>query len=155
MKKLAIRLTALVALLSIAAISAAYFLVRASLPQVDGEVLTDGVSAAVTIERDAAGIPTITANNRHDLAYATGYVHGQDRFFQMDLTRRNAAGELAELFGEAALPLDRRHRFHRFRARAQRIIHLYEEAGIPRQRILIKIASTWEGIRAAEQVAAG
>ena len=122
MKKLAIRLTALVALLSIAAIGAAYFLVRASLPQVDGEVLTDGVSAAVTIERDAAGIPTITANNRHDLAYATGYVHGQDRFFQMDLTRRNAAGELAELFGAAALPVDKRHRFHRFRARAQRIV---------------------------------
>jgi penicillin amidase len=122
MKKLAIRLIALVALLSVAAVGAAYFLVRSSLPQVDGEILTDGVSAAVTIERDAAGIPTITAENRIDLAYATGYVHGQDRFFQMDLTRRNAAGELAELFGAAALPVDKRHRFHRFRARAERII---------------------------------
>jgi len=95
---------------------------RMSLPRIDGELAVDGIAADITIERDAAGIPVITAENRVDLAYGTGFVHGQDRFFQMDLTRRNSAGELAELFGEVALPVDRRHRLHRFRARAVAII---------------------------------
>ncbi len=55
------------------------------------------------ITRDARGVPTIEALNRTDLAYATGFVHAQDRFFQMDLSRRLAAGELAELFGPVAV----------------------------------------------------
>lgn len=100
----------------------AFQTLRASLPQLEGEILSDGLSADVSIERDAAGIPVIRAGNRLDLAYATGFVHAQDRFFQMDLTRRNAAGELAQLFGQAAVEVDRRHRFHRFRARAAEVI---------------------------------
>jgi penicillin amidase len=63
-------------------------------------------------------VPTITATNRADLAFATGFVHGQDRYFQMDLTRRQAAGELSELFGKVAVDLDKRMRVHRFRSRA-------------------------------------
>ncbi|MDH3550447.1 MAG: penicillin acylase family protein, partial [Gammaproteobacteria bacterium] len=55
---------------------------RASLPQLDGEVSVAGLSSPVSVERDADGIPVITASNRMDLAFATGYVHGQDRFFQ-------------------------------------------------------------------------
>src|SRR5579862_3893451 len=81
-------------------------LLRQSLPQLDGEIGHMGVVTAVTIDRDARGIPTIEAANRVDLAYGTGFVHGQDRFFQMDLLRRLAAGELAEVFGEAALEQD-------------------------------------------------
>jgi penicillin amidase len=122
MKRLITRFAAVAAVLAVIGAAVFYAAVRMSLPQLDGEVITDGVSAAVTIERDAGGIPTITASNRVDLAYATGYVHGQDRFFQMDLTRRNAAGELSELFGPAALDVDRRHRFHRFRHRANAVI---------------------------------
>ena len=61
------------------------------------------LAAEATIERDARGIPVITAASRTDLAYATGYAHAQDRFFQMDLSRRLAAGELSELFGAVAL----------------------------------------------------
>ena len=98
-----------------------YLILLGSLPQLDGHLQVDHVRADVLIERDAAGIPAITASNRNDLAYATGFVHGQDRFFQMDLSRRRAAGELAELFGAAALPLDRRNRLHRFRNRARAI----------------------------------
>ena len=105
----------------------AYSMVRKSLPKIDGEVVTARVSADVTIERDAAGIPAITAENRLDLAYGTGYVHGQDRFFQMDLTRRNAAGELAELFGAVALDHDRHNRFHRFRSRASAVVERFTE----------------------------
>jgi penicillin amidase len=95
---------------------------RASLPQLDGELMAPGLGDPVTIERDNAGIPTITARSRVDLAYATGFAHGQDRFFQMDLIRRQAAGELSELFGEIAIDVDRRYRFHRFRERARAVL---------------------------------
>jgi penicillin amidase len=104
-----------------------------SLPLLDGELVVDGLSAPVTIARDASGIPVITASNREDLAFATGYTHGKDRFFQMDLTRRNSAGELSELFGPVALDVDRRHRFHRFRARANAVL----ETLSPSQRAIL------------------
>jgi penicillin amidase len=95
---------------------------RASLPKLDGDVPAHHLTATVTVERDASGIPTITASSRADLAYGTGFVHGQDRFFQMDLIRRQGAGQLSELFGEAALDTDRFYRFHRFRSRAQTVL---------------------------------
>src|SRR4051794_22452109 len=70
-----------------------------SLPRTGGTLAVEGLSAPVTIERDGLGIPTLRADNRRDLAYACGFVHGQDRFFQMDLLRRHPAGELAALLG--------------------------------------------------------
>ncbi len=97
--------------------------VAGSLPQLDGEVLVVGLNMPVTVERDSLGIPTLRANNRLDLAFATGFVHAQDRFFQMDLLRRNSAGELAELVGSAVLDADRRVRVHRFRDVARRMLH--------------------------------
>ena len=81
-----------------------------------------GISRDIRIERDAAGIPTVTAHSRADLAYGTGFVHGQDRFFQMDLTRRRAAGELSEIVGPSTIEVDKRSRFHRFRSRARRVM---------------------------------
>jgi penicillin amidase len=116
-----ILLLLLAALLALAVLGAWLFL-RASLAQLDGKRSAPQLSAAVTVERDANGVPTISGANRLDLAYATGFVHGQERFFQMDLLRRSAAGELAELFGPKALPLDRAHRLHRFRARAAEVL---------------------------------
>jgi len=98
--------------------AAGWLMLRASLPVLDGRVRGNGLSATVTVDRDALGVPTISAVDRSDLAYATGFLHAQDRFFQMDLLRRAAAGELSELLGPAALDLDRRHRLHRFRNRA-------------------------------------
>src|SRR5687768_9443920 len=68
---------------------------RASLPQLDGTHQRAGLDATVTVTRDALGIPTIQGASRRDVARATGFVHAQDRFFQMDLTRRRPAGELA------------------------------------------------------------
>ncbi|OIJ44081.1 penicillin acylase family protein [Massilia timonae] len=108
---------ALLALVLLALLAAWLFL-RASLAQLDGEHRVAGLVGQVKVERDAAGVPLISGASRLDVAYATGFVHGQERFFQMDLLRRTAAGELAELFGAAALPTDRTHRLHRFRARA-------------------------------------
>ena len=97
----------------------AWLFLRASLPQLDGERQGAGLSADVRIERDATGVPLITGATRLDVAYATGFVHAQERFFQMDLLRRTASGELAELFGPRAVPLDRANRLHRFASRAQ------------------------------------
>jgi len=64
----------------------------------------------VTVTRDERGIPYIEANNDEDLYFAQGYVAASDRLWQMDLFRRNARGELAEIFGSAALEEDKRHR---------------------------------------------
>ena len=89
-----------------------------SLPTLDGTLDVTGLERPVEVERDALGIPTIRGENRKDIAYATGFVHAQDRFFQMDLLRRRAAGELSELFGQVTLPADREARVHRFLDRA-------------------------------------
>jgi penicillin amidase len=101
------------------ALAIGWRLLAGSRPQATGTVTSKGLSAPVSVVRDAGGIPTITAQNRRDLAWALGYVHGQERFFQMDLQRRAAAGELAALVGPKALPVDRKHRVHRFRALAE------------------------------------
>ena len=82
------------------AIGLAWWAMRQSLPQIEGTANAPGLGSEATIERDARGIPVIIAATRADLAYALGYAHAQDRFFQMDLSRRLAAGELSELFGE-------------------------------------------------------
>lgn len=94
-----------------------------SLAILDGEIALDGLAAPVTVERDHQGVPTIRAESRADVSRALGFLHGQDRFFQMDLIRRRAAGELSELVGKAALGLDRRVRLHRFRTRAQEYVN--------------------------------
>jgi penicillin amidase len=93
-----------------------------SLPETAGELPVAGLSAPVTIERDAQGIPTLRGADRRDVAFATGFVHAQDRFFQMDLLRRRSAGELAELLGPAALPNDEAMRRHLFRVLARRVL---------------------------------
>src|SRR5689334_24459153 len=79
-----------------------------------------GLAAPVRVDRDRLGIPSIHGSTREDVARATGFLHGQDRYFQMDLARRRAAGELSALVGERALAIDREIRVHRFRAEAQR-----------------------------------
>ncbi len=97
---------------------------RASLPVLDGQQQVAGLSATVTITRDALGIPTVRGATREDVARATGFLHAQDRFFQMDLARRRAAGELAALVGPRALDADIEIRIHRFRAEAERALAL-------------------------------
>ena len=110
------------AVLLLAALTLGFGLLRASLPRLDGALHQPGLTTAVRITRDARGVPTIEAANRLDLAYATGFVHAQDRYFEMDLSRRLAAGELAELFGKVALEQDRKARLFRFRSVAREVI---------------------------------
>ena len=104
------------------ALGLAWWAMRQSLPHLDGSAVAQGLAAEATIERDARGTPVISARSRADLAYATGYAHAQDRFFQMDLARRLAAGELSELFGAVALKQDTRTRRFAFRAVARRAL---------------------------------
>jgi penicillin amidase len=86
-----------------------------SLPMVNGTLAVAGLHAQVIVDRDALGIPTITAESRADAAHALGFLHAQDRFFQMDLQRRQPAGELSALVGARAVDADRSARVHRFR----------------------------------------
>ncbi|MCE7951276.1 MAG: penicillin acylase family protein [Xanthomonadales bacterium PRO7] len=102
-----------------ALVFAAWLLLRGSLPQLGGAQTLAGIQAQVTIERDALGVVTIKAQSRDDAMYALGFVHAQERFFEMDLMRRMAAGELAELVGSAAIDTDKQHRPFRLRERTQ------------------------------------
>ena len=88
------------------ALAAAIYTTRA-MAAVDGELQMRGLHEAVRIERDPTGIPTIKAHNQHDLLFALGVVHAQDRLWQLETHRRIGSGRLAEAFGEAALESDK------------------------------------------------
>src|SRR5688572_28748866 len=79
-------------LLGVLGLGRIYQHILASLAQLDGSARIAGHSGAVTVERDAYGVPTIRAGNRFYVAPALGWLHAQDRFFQMDVLRRVAAG---------------------------------------------------------------
>ena len=109
-------LLVLVALLLVL-LFAAWLALRASLPQREGTHALPGLAAAATVQRDRLGMVTVDAASEADAARALGFVHGQERFFEMDLLRRASAGELSELFGPVALDRDRKVRVHRLRHR--------------------------------------
>lgn len=123
-----------------------YSQVDSALPILNGKSTIMGLKETVIVERDVQGIPTIKTESRSDLAVATGFIHAQERFFQMDLLRRNAAGELASLFGEMAVDYDKSIRLHRFRDRA---ITIFEQ--LPQDQLALIKAYTVgvnEGLRA-------
>jgi penicillin amidase len=111
--------------LGVFAAAALAFLLRGSLPILEGEVALPGLRAAVKVERDVDGIATVRGASRLDVARATGFLHGQERFFQMDLQRRRAAGELSELIGAATIDVDESARVHRFREVARRVVERF------------------------------
>ncbi len=80
---------------------------RSSLPVSDGRLVVAGLAAEASIARDAHGIPTIRAASEADADFAMGFVHAEDRLFQMDLMRRAGAGRLSEWFGARSLGIDR------------------------------------------------
>ncbi|MBB6258196.1 penicillin amidase [Xanthomonas arboricola] len=117
MRKWLGRLLLAIVVLVVAALLAVYLLMRGSLPQLAGNSALQGLAAPVSVQRDQRGVVTIDAASQVDAMRALGYVHAQERYFEMDLMRRAPAGELSELFGAAALDLDKRNRVHRLRAR--------------------------------------
>ena len=130
-RRLLLALAAALAALVIAAIGAIVWgraELRGSLAVLDGTHRLEGLAGAVTVTRDALGIPTVSGETRADVARATGFLHAQERYFQMDLARRRAAGELAALVGSRALVLDVEIRLHRFRPQASRALSLMPPA---------------------------
>ncbi|MGE0253842.1 MAG: penicillin acylase family protein [Alphaproteobacteria bacterium] len=95
--------TALVATILVVIASIAWW----SLPAVDGTDVVPGLSAPAQVVRDRDGVPHIFAGNPMDAFRALGYVHAQDRFFQMEFARRLIAGRLSEVIGAGGLPSDR------------------------------------------------
>jgi penicillin amidase len=89
------------------AAGAAYTYLRQSLPQVEGEIRVAGLAKPAEVLRDAYGVPHIYAQSLADAAHALGYVHAQDRLWQMEVNRRTAAGRLSEIFGPSGLEADR------------------------------------------------
>jgi penicillin amidase len=84
-----------------------YVLVRRGWPEVDGRLAVRGLQAPVEIVRVEPGVPHIYAKNAHDLFFAQGYVHAQDRLWQMEFNRTVGQGRLASLFGEGAVEIDK------------------------------------------------
>ena len=97
-----------------------FTIARSTLPDLDGALPVSGISAPVSVSRDSHGVPTIEAATLNDLFFAQGYITAQDRLFQMDLMRRAAAGELAEIVGDVALKHDRQQRILGIRATAEK-----------------------------------
>jgi penicillin G amidase len=91
-----------------------------ALPQTDGAIEVDGLNSSVTVLRDEAGIVRIFGEDPHDLFLAQGYVHAQERLWQMEVWRHISAGRLSELFGESTLDQDRFIRTLGWRQAAQR-----------------------------------
>lgn len=104
------------------AIGVFYLLLEASVPNEDGELRLSGLNAEVRVNSDELGIPAISAENRPDALQVLGYLHARDRLFQMELMRRKSAGRLAELFGQAAVDVDRKQRAYQLSKAAQQIV---------------------------------
>ncbi|MDQ2839763.1 MAG: penicillin acylase family protein [Acidobacteriota bacterium] len=107
-----------IALLIVVVAFAVYWYAVRPLPQTSGE-LTAPVGGTATVERDARGVPHIQASSWQDAVFLQGFVTAQDRLWQMDVLRRFAAGELAEVFGPAAVAADQEARRLRMLAIAQ------------------------------------
>ncbi len=105
-RRVLIAVGSLIALLLILLV-AGIFLVRSSFPRTQGTIHVAGLHAQVEVLRDAHGVPNIYASDMHDLFFAQGYVHAQERFWQMDFWRHIGSGRLSEMFGESQLETDK------------------------------------------------
>ncbi len=100
---------------------------RTRLPKLSGEQSLAGLEQPVEVLRDGRGVPHIYADNLADLFFSQGYIHAQDRFWQMDFNRRLVAGRLSEILGEIAIPIDRWMRTLTMRRVAEFEQSLYED----------------------------
>jgi len=84
-----------------------YFLLKSYVPDYDGKVETSLIDNNITVYRDSLGVPFIVAENESDAAFALGYIHAQERMFQMDFARRACEGKLSEVIGTKTIPFDK------------------------------------------------
>ncbi|MEB6549973.1 penicillin acylase family protein [Heyndrickxia sporothermodurans] len=106
-KKVSIWTLSIIVVLILVGYFAASAYISRSLPKTEGKIKLSGLNAKVNVIRDKNGVPHIDAENEQDLYMAQGYIQAQDRLFQMDLSRRQASGELSEVVGEAAIDKDK------------------------------------------------
>ncbi len=132
MKRFAIFCTALLACIALAAT----WYVQSKLPQRTGELHLTGLSAAVNVRYDERGVPHIQAKNELDMYRALGYVHAQDRLFQMEIMRRLARGELSEILGPDTVKIDRLFRTLRLHQHAQQYVQNIDLDSPPAQALL-------------------
>lgn len=142
MKRFALRSLVVLCLLALLTVLGGWLFLRGSAPRLDGQLAIAGLHAPVTVTRDSLGVPVIQAANRQDAARVLGFLHAQDRFFEMDLMRRLAAGELSALVGPGALNLDKAHRLYRLRSVAQQVV----AEATPKQRAFLTAYA--EGVNA-------
>lgn len=109
-KKVLIGITASFAVIVLVIFTLSYLMLKKSLPKYDGEKSVKGLHDNVEIYRDAFAIPMIKAGNDEDAAFALGYVHAQERLFQMDIARRAGEGRLSEVLGAKTIPVDQMFR---------------------------------------------
>ncbi len=114
-----------------------YISLRLSLPALDGNSATYHVNAPTELSRDGLGHAVINADDIFDAAYALGFAHAQDRFFQMDLQRRAASGSLSQWVGDVALDIDKKARFHQFEKRAKAV---FDHLPSKQQELLVRYA---------------
>jgi len=95
-----------IGLLLATAVSFGNYTVKRSWPQLSGTIELAGLGSTVEVLRDERGIPTIYADSVDDLMFAQGFVHAQDRFYEMDVRRHITAGRLSEMFGEGQVQTD-------------------------------------------------
>ncbi|MGR3993208.1 penicillin acylase family protein [Pseudomonas sp. 1121_17] len=129
-------LTVLAVLIAVAA-AGGYWYVHSKQPQRDGELSLRGLQAPVNVRYDERGVPHIQAQSETDLYRALGYVHAQDRLFQMEIMRRLARGELAEVLGSKLVATDTLFRSLRIREQAARMVQRQDRQG-----------PAWQGLQA-------
>ncbi|HEX9185219.1 MAG TPA: penicillin acylase family protein, partial [Burkholderiales bacterium] len=113
-------------LLAAISVAAAYLYLRQSLPQTSGRIELAGLGSEVEVLRDRHGVPHIYAASLEDAHFALGFVHAQDRLWQMEMNRRIGAGRLAEILGAGALEADRFMRTLGLRRVAQANLERYD-----------------------------
>ena len=126
-KRLLLAVAGVLVVVVVAGAVTAVMAVRGSFPTTDGELTLDGLDDAVEVLRDDHGVPTIVASTSDDLFRAQGFVHAQDRFWEMDFRRHVTAGRVAELFGEDQLDTDRFVRTLGWRRVAEQELELLED----------------------------
>ncbi|WP_151634834.1 penicillin acylase family protein [Noviherbaspirillum aerium] len=122
LRKVARTAGVLIAILAVAALAAGLWYRSASQPAIDGTIRLGGLQGDVDIVRDAEGVPHIYAKSEQDTYFALGFVHAQDRLWQMEMNRRIAAGRMAEILGPNAVDADRFLRTLGIRRNAERIL---------------------------------
>ena len=109
-KKIVVTTSAILIFLVIIVFISSYILINASLPEREGVISINGIKSEIEIYFDNMGIPQVWAENEEDAWLTVGWLHANDRLFQMELTKRAAAGRLSELLGDITLAYDRRQR---------------------------------------------